>query len=1217
MFENVKKYIELNRKDNEELTKLLLNNEYAGIIIKILTKRQVKNNGDVIKYLRFSDEKFIDILSSNDISDNVKLFLVKNFRFITTSVFEKLVNLDNLSSEIKLELVYKTTVSNYGLINLFPKDLLEDFTKKYIRLDTVKYYFDSIYKNKINKEYSKYIKNNYTDLYIKAIKYYGKSTFFDAWLVNTSYELYLDHLKYLNIKEKDISKYLTKKNIIDYLKNYESIDLFIKNDLNRYALDFIKEVVKELDEKDINYVLHQSNDDYIFNLIRNNNYETLLNSIKDLSPDDIDSIFKYSYYTHEYREIVLKVREKDIINIYKNTSLIDFLTNYYYYKKEPEFVKLIIRNKLQDEKTINFINAHDDKSYIDLIFEVKENYLKSIIENLNLNEYNPNLNIPFNKLSKKNAKRLIDLNKDIFDKKIKNLDKESLLDVIEKVKVNKRTSFMVKYVVDLLYVEEVDEEIVYNLILNNDTNLVINNYEKFKIYLNDIIDINLIYQYALGSEKETKWFSKLISIINYDKDTFIKTYNFIKTNFYSEYNDANKVRIFIESIDHYIKYKNLFKEIDNFTEEDIFSINLLINNKLRYFGDVTSLETLRKVKRCAFEYYRDRLDKSNNISELTFVLKELIVDNDNFIEVLKTVGNIEELKLLEVKNSNNKVLVDLIEEVISLLTIRINFSSDEDVLKYVLTELLSEEDNIIKETFNNSNSIHEKIRRIYELDSQNNLTKISDGKSLINKELTDKYGVTTYDFSKSNYCLYAHVLSHRETLEEVIYGSSSGSKNYISMSPVSYMGQKYYYSHNNNIFAYDTILDGSFVCSSLQNMGTNGYLNKNSYMNNNIMHRNQKGILDTSAVKDNNAEALFYREGLIPKALILVSGKEPTEEELDIARKYNLSFVITQEASKCIEKPEMVFKRETIESTAIKANELRELRQKLSVMINKKDKDLTGRRIGILTDPHGLLEPTLASLVDMKLNGINEIYSLGDNITVGPSSKEVLELLHEYNVKSISGNSEYYYTLGYEPFVYLDKSRIENLDWTYEQIKDYVSYLKELKSSLELNVGNKKISLVHFLNDIRWDYRVHSTWTYQEQSEEERYKQFLYTNSPKYNEDLYKFLNKYGLDNPKSKGFVSSKIDPLLSGKLITDYDYIFEGHTHFETIDKVDKTHIYTVPSVSMSKNAVYYIIEELTNGEINIKKREVPFSHKSMMSSIYASNMPSNEKVLSFVNK
>lgn len=1217
MFESVKKHIELNKKGNSELIELLLDNRETDIIIKILSKREEKKYENVKQYLRFTDEKFIEIISSNNLGNNVKLFLVKNFHFINDNIYEKLVNLDNISNEVKLELSSKAMSRNYELINLCPKSLFDDYTKKFIRLDTVKFYFDRIYKNEINKEYSKYIKDNYSDLYIKAIKYYGKTSLFDLWIINSSYELYLDHLKYLNIKEKDISKYLTKKNIIDYLKNYESIDLFIKNDLNRYALDFIKEVVKELEKKDINYVLHQSNDDYIFNLIRNNNYETLLNSIKDLSLDDIDSIFKYSYYTHEYREIVLKVREKDIINIYKNTSLIDFLTNYYYYKKEPEFVKLIIRNKLQDEKTINFINAHDDKNYIGLILEVKENYLRSIIENLDLTTYNPNLNIPFNKLSKRNAKKVIDLNKDIFDTKIKNLSKENLLEVVEKVKVNKRTSFMVKYAIDLLYVEEVDEEIVYNLILNNDTNLVLNNYEKFKVYLNDIFDINLIYQYGLGSEKETKWFSKLINIIDYEKEDFIKTYNYIKTNYYSEYNDADKVRIFIESINHFTKYKSLFKEIDSFTLEDRYSINLLINNKLRYYGDVTSLNSLRKAKISAFDYYRNVLDKSNNILELTFVLKELMVDNDNFMEVLRTIGNTDELKLLEIKNSNNKELIDLIEEVISLLTIRINFSNDEEVLKYILKELLSSENNIIKETFNNSNSIHEKIRRIYELDSQNNLTKISDAKSLINNELTNKYGVTTYDFSKSNYCLYAHVLSSRETLEEVIYGNSSGSKNYISMSPVSYMGQKYYYSHNKNIFAYDTILDGSFVCSSLDNMGTNGYLNKNAYMNNGIIHRNQKGIMDTSAVKDNNAEALFYREGLTPKALILVGGKEPTEEELDIARKYNLSFVITQEASKCIEKPKEIFKKEIIESTTIKTSELRELRKKLSIMINKKDKNLTGRRIGILTDPHGLLEPTLASLVDMKLNGINEIYSLGDNITVGPNSKEVLQLLNEYEVKSVSGNSEYYYTLGYEPFSYLDKSRQENLDWTYEQIKDFISYLKELKSSLELNVGNKKISLVHFLNDIRWDYRDHSTWTYQEQSEEERFKQFLYTNSPKYNEDLDRFLNKYGLDNPISKGFISSKIDPLLSGKLITDYDYIFEGHTHFETFDKVNETQIYTVPSISMSKNAVYYIIEEHTNGEIDIKKREVAFSQKSMMSSIYSSNMPSNEKVLRFVAK
>ena len=40
----------------------------------------------------------------------------------------------------------------------------------------------------------------------------------------------------------------------------------------------------------------------------------------------------------------------------------------------------------------------------------------------------------------------------------------------------------------------------------------------------------------------------------------------------------------------------------------------------------------------------------------------------------------------------------------------------------------------------------------------------------------------------------------------------------------------------------------------------------------------------------------------------------------------------------------------------------------------------TGRKIAIFTDAHGLYEPTLAALQDMKARGITEIYSLGDNI---------------------------------------------------------------------------------------------------------------------------------------------------------------------------------------------------------------------------------------------
>lgn len=58
MFENVKKYIELNKKGNSELIELLLDNRETDIIIKILSKREEKKYENVKQYLRFTDEKF-------------------------------------------------------------------------------------------------------------------------------------------------------------------------------------------------------------------------------------------------------------------------------------------------------------------------------------------------------------------------------------------------------------------------------------------------------------------------------------------------------------------------------------------------------------------------------------------------------------------------------------------------------------------------------------------------------------------------------------------------------------------------------------------------------------------------------------------------------------------------------------------------------------------------------------------------------------------------------------------------------------------------------------------------------------------------------------------------------------------------------------------------------------------------------------------------------
>ena len=65
----------------------------------------------------------------------------------------------------------------------------------------------------------------------------------------------------------------------------------------------------------------------------------------------------------------------------------------------------------------------------------------------------------------------------------------------------------------------------------------------------------------------------------------------------------------------------------------------------------------------------------------------------------------------------------------------------------------------------------------------------------------------------------------------------------------------------------------------------------------------------------------------------------------------------------------------------------------------------TGRKIGIITDLHGLYEPLIAALDSMKKRGITEIYSLGDNIGDGPNPKEAMLLLKEYGVISVLGNA--------------------------------------------------------------------------------------------------------------------------------------------------------------------------------------------------------------------
>lgn len=233
------------------------------------------------------------------------------------------------------------------------------------------------------------------------------------------------------------------------------------------------------------------------------------------------------------------------------------------------------------------------------------------------------------------------------------------------------------------------------------------------------------------------------------------------------------------------------------------------------------------------------------------------------------------------------------------------------------------------------------------------------------------------------------------------------------------------------------------------------------------------------------------------------------------------------------------------------------------------NKKLEARKIAIFTDAHALLEPTEAALEDMQRRGITEIYSLGDNIGVGPNPSEVLDLLENYGVKSLAGNSEEYTTLGIEPFTYFNALKEQSQLWTLSKLNEHQKgVIAAWPRSIELLVGGKKLALCHFANDVRFDYHFNSTWSYQNRinNYEEAYKQFLYTNSEEQLESMYKMIERYGKDSPFIKGVVSALDEPLFAAKRVEFFDAIIQGHVHWKIYESSPSTDFYAIRAVGMA---------------------------------------------------
>lgn len=285
--------------------------------------------------------------------------------------------------------------------------------------------------------------------------------------------------------------------------------------------------------------------------------------------------------------------------------------------------------------------------------------------------------------------------------------------------------------------------------------------------------------------------------------------------------------------------------------------------------------------------------------------------------------------------------------------------------------------------------------------------------------------------------------------------------------------------------------------------------------------------------------------------------------------------------------------------------------------------EYTGREIAILTDCHALLEPLQAVLADIKRRNIHEVYSLGDNLGLGPNPSETLNLLLDNNVISLKGNYEEYLTLGIEPFrSYFHHLKNKGRLWTLSKLnEEQIGEINLFPHSIELIVGGKKLALCHFANDVRCDFSSNSTYTYQKNlASGHSYKQFLYTNSEAQREEIRQKINYYGINSPFVKGYLSAMEDPLFNGKMVDFFDAIIQGHVHFKIYEESESTKFYSVRSVGMAYDkspvdcASYIIIKEKQNG-YDIEEVLVRYDREKMISSIISSDNP-EKTVMDYTN-
>ncbi len=712
------------KKYNSFIEEIKEKNEYLNLLIKIhsLIKYNISNTKDE----NFEKNK-INIKDEDSIEEKEKEYnlFIEEIKEKNKDIYSLIKNdISNTKKQLDLKEMYSLKETLSKLLSDYKEEPLDSNKEKiYNNINITCRKFFSFFENNENyyKEYNK-LEKEFRKIKTEVAKYINKKT--------------LNEIKnyYSDIIEKDININLKKnKNIKDSInrrkrcvegdfKQYE----FIKNRYSDNIRDFeyFRKLNGEIQEKTKKYVEEELKKDkncdfedevnkitnYLANGIKKflEKYEKNYKFLKDNYFDDTGNFEGFGKLNEEIQDMMKILKENTIIFIdpqdykikyYVINSMIKYLDNF------NQNIIDWLNNSINDKKNKFLKDTEEYKKYEEYKKSLKENYKNEeyfkLIEKI-FNEYD---DIIKNFIEEKTSNKT----KDKFEK----IKKETILDLVKETVNNMKIEIEKK---------EKDLNASTDIKKNDDIKSLDNKLDSLKTFLDELNKFEDFEKKIKENYKNEKFFK----LIEKEFKEFNKNIEKIKNKFNLKY----------KKIKENMKIKELDQRIEELEEEQ------KIKPKIKEFK-----ENLEK--------YEEFI---NTFSELE---PEIVQQKlENYIKNLIKINNKDKTSTDEVKNLNFEDKDNIIAEKFNIL-IKLKYLYNEiipSIKKYKEfiknfkydNEIIKELDYLISKfqarLFSTTKEIIEKIEKIFEKESANELTKqfnddINKFKEEINKLETKKYEV--------------------------------------------------------------------------------------------------------------------------------------------------------------------------------------------------------------------------------------------------------------------------------------------------------------------------------------------------------------------------------------------------------------------------------------------------------------------------------------------